>query len=208
MRLGDEMVDIDRSSLDQAARPQKRGFLASIGGPQFVAAQFFTIFATVLGVYLAGYVGFQRTLEYDALVKSRQQANLLTSMHTELADNVARLRAFVPVLEKTQEGQSVYSDWPRLYQFIWQASAENPVLFDSPPSLLSGIQNFYETMGPLLNDENAKKQFRSITTSNAYFRTQFTEQFAANLDQAETQLLPALRDAAAKANDVVRDYTD
>jgi hypothetical protein len=75
------MVDINSGSLNQSTRPQSRrqeGLLGALGGPQFLAAQFFTIFATVLGVYLAGYVGFQRTLEYDALIRTRQQANLLT----------------------------------------------------------------------------------------------------------------------------------
>lgn len=204
--LGDKMVDIDRSSLDQAVRP--RGVLASIGGPQFVAAQLFTIFATVLGVYLAGYVGFQRTLEYDALVKSRQQANLLTSLHTELQDNTRRLREFVPLLEKTQEGEGIYRDWPRLYQFIWNASPENPVLFDVPPSVLSGMQSFYETMGDLLNNETARQEFRSLTSSNAYSRTQFTEEFDRVVKIAENELLPSLQQAAANASEVVRDYTD
>jgi hypothetical protein len=202
------MVDIDRASLNQATRTQPRGFLAALGGPQFVAAQFFTIFATVLGVYLAGYVGFQRTLEYDALVKTRQQANLLTSLHTELQDNTRRLREFIPLMEKTQEGHGVYQTWPRLYQFIWRASAENPVLFDVPPSVLSGMQSFYENAGDLLSNETAHQEFRSLTSSNAYSRTVFTEEFDKLVKTAETELLPSLQQAADAANGLVREYTD
>lgn len=202
------MVDIDRASLNQATRTQPRGFLAALGGPQFVAAQFFTIFATVLGVYLAGYVGFQRTLEYDALVKTRQQANLLTSLHTELQDNTRRLREFVPLMEKTQEGHGVYQTWPRLYQFIWRASAENPVLFDVPPSVLSGMQSFYENAGDLLSNETAHQEFRSLTSSNAYSRTLFTEEFDKLVKTAETELLPSLQQAADAANGLVREYTN
>jgi hypothetical protein len=203
------MVDIDRASLDQAAHgPRKSGFLSSLGGPQFITAQFFTIFATILGVYLAGYVGFQRTLEYDQLVKARQQANLLTSMQAELKDNTDRLRAFVPLLEKTQQGEGVFGDWPRLHLFIWRASAENPVVFDTPPETLAGMQTFYENIGVMLSDEAVQDSFRSITSSNAYGRTQFTEKFDAQVKFAETMLLPALRNAAAAANDTVRDYSD
>jgi hypothetical protein len=202
------MVDIDRASLNQATRTQPRGFLASLGGPQFLAAQFFTIFATVLGVYLAGYVGFQRTLEYDALVKTRQQANLLTSLHTELQDNTRRLREFVPLMEKTQEGHGVYQTWPRLYQFIWRASAENPVLFDVPPSVLSGMQSFYENAADLLSNETAHQEFRSLTSSNAYSRTLFTEEFDKLVKTAETELLPSLQQAADAANGLVREYTN
>jgi hypothetical protein len=202
------MVDIDRASLNQATRPQPRGVLAAIGGPQFVAAQFFTILATVLGVYLAGYVGFQRTLEYDSLVKSRQQANLLTSLHAELKDNTQRMREFVPLLQKTQEGEGVYQDWPRLYQFIWNASPENPVLFDLPPSALSGIQTFYENANVMLNNQTARQEFGSLTSSNVYSRTVFTEEFDKLVKTAETELLPSLQQAADSANELVRDYMD
>lgn len=202
------MTNIDKSSLDQAVRPQRSGFLAALGGPQFIIAQLFTILATVLGVYLAGYVGFQRTLEYDGLVKARQQANLLTSLHTELEDNTKRLRAHVPALEATQEGQGIYGDWPRLYQFVWRASAESPVLFDVPPELLTGMQTFYENMTLMLNDDSAKENFRRLTTTNAYFRNEFTKTFDNYLKGAETELLPALKERAAAANEIARDYSD
>jgi hypothetical protein len=205
------MVDINSGSLNQSTRPQSRrqeGLLGALGGPQFLAAQFFTIFATVLGVYLAGYVGFQRTLEYDALIRTRQQANLLTSLHAELKDNTQRMREFVPLLQKTQEGEGVYQDWPRLYQFIWNASPENPVLFDLPPSALSGIQTFYENANVMLNNQTARQEFGSLTSSNVYSRTVFTEEFDKLVKTAETELLPSLQQAADSANELVRDYMD
>ncbi len=201
------MVDIDRASLDQATRVHRQGFLSSLGGPQFLAAQFFTILATVLGVYLAGYVGFQRTLEYDSLVKARQQANLLTSLHAELQDNTKRLREFVPLMEKTQEGEGVYQDWPRLHLFIWSASAQNPVLFDVPPNILSSMQSFYEDIGVMLNNETAHEEYRHLTSSNAYSRTNFTKAFDTLVKLSETQLMPSLQQAADTANDLVRDYS-
>jgi hypothetical protein len=205
------MVDINSGSLNQSTRPQSRrqeGLLGALGGPQFLAAQFFTIFATVLGVYLAGYVGFQRTLEYDALIRTRQQANLLTSLHAELKDNTQRMREFVPLLQKTQEGEGVYQDWPRLYQFIWNASPENEVLFDVPPGILSGMQSFYENASVMLNDQTARQEFGSLTSSNAYSRTVFTEEFDKLVKIAETELLPSLQQAADTANELVRDYMD
>jgi hypothetical protein len=202
-------MTIDTASLDEAARgPKKTGFLMSIGGPQFITAQLFTIFATILGVYLAGYVGFQRTLQYDRFVKAEQQANLLTAMHAELKENTERLRAFVPALEKTQEGQGVYGDWPRLYLFIWKASAENPTVFATPPQTLADMQTFYEDIGKMLNEERMQEAFRRITSSNAYERKTFTEQFDAQIKIAETKLLPALQNAAATAQSLITEYAD
>jgi hypothetical protein len=203
------MASIDKASLDEAALgAHKGGFIRSLGGPQFIVAQLFTIFATVLGVYLAGYVGFQRTLEYDRFVKANEQANLLRAMHAELNDNATRLREFVPLMEKTQEGHGIYADWPRLHQFIWRASAQNPSLFTVPPQTLADMQLFYEGIELMLNDRNAQKEFGSLTTSNTYSRKVFTEQFDARIKIAETKLLPSLETAAASAEALVKDYED
>ena len=78
------MVDIKQASLDEASRgPVQSGFLGSLGGPQFIIGQIFTIIATVLGVYLAGYVGFQRTLEYDRLNEAQREDAAATAAKAE-----------------------------------------------------------------------------------------------------------------------------
>ncbi len=103
------MVDIRQASLDEAtSAPTRYGFFGVLGGPQFIIGQIFTIIATVLGVYLAGYVGFQRTLEYDRLNDAQRRTNLMQALHAELSDNTARLREFVPLMQKTQEGEGIY----------------------------------------------------------------------------------------------------
>jgi hypothetical protein len=90
-----ETDSLETDSLEEVIlEPKHVSFLKAIGGPQFLAAQFFIILATILGVYLAGYVGFQRTLEYDRFVKAQQRSDLLVAMHEELKQNVARLRNF------------------------------------------------------------------------------------------------------------------
>ena len=48
-------------ALTVAARAAEEGFLSEIGGAKFLAGQFFTILASVVGVYFASYVSFQRT---------------------------------------------------------------------------------------------------------------------------------------------------
>lgn len=201
------MAGIETASLDEAARtPRKGGLLSSIGGPQFVVAQFFTIFATILGVYLAGYVGFQRTLEYDRYVKAQEQANLLQALHAELKHNTTRLREFVPKMEDTMNGHPIDAGWPRLRLYIWQASAENPAVFATPPQTLANMQAFFEDIGQMLDDKQMQEAFRRITSSNAYNRKVFTEQFVKEVKGAETRLLPALQDAANAASQLVEKY--
>ncbi|MGB0087577.1 MAG: hypothetical protein WBP94_19645 [Rhodomicrobiaceae bacterium] len=202
------MVDIRAASMEEAViQPKKSGFLKALGGPQFILAQLFTILATILGVYLAGYVGFQRTLEYDRLSKAEQQANLLEAMHAELQHNLTRLREFVPALEKTQEGEPVYREWPRLHLFIWQASAQNSALFDAPPQTLADMQAFYEDIGGMLNDTSIRDSFQHLTQSNASDRKYFTDRFDKLLKSAETTLLPALQNAAAASRQLISRYS-
>ncbi len=89
------MARIETGSLEEMVRqPKGKSFIKAIGGPQFFAGQIFTILATILGVYLAGYVGFQRTLEYDRFVKAQQRSDLLTATQEELKQNIVRLQKF------------------------------------------------------------------------------------------------------------------
>ncbi len=146
------MARIETAGLDEAALAPRRGFLTAIGGPQFVLAQIFTIVATVLGVYLAGYVGYQRTLQYDQFVKAQQRADLLQGLHAELKQNTERLREFIGHMQKTQEGIAVYGDWPQLRLYLWHAAAQTQTVFDAPPQTLADMQAFYEDVGEMLGD--------------------------------------------------------
>jgi hypothetical protein len=89
------MTRIQTGSLEEIVhQPKERGFMKAIGGPQFLAAQIFTILATILGVYLAGYVSFQRTLEYDRYQKAQQRLDLLTATQEKLKQNITFLKKF------------------------------------------------------------------------------------------------------------------
>ena len=203
------MVDIKQASLDEAARgPIQSGFLGSLGGPQFIIGQIFTIIATVLGVYLAGYVGFQRTLEYDRLNEAQRRANLLQALHAELSDNTGRLRGFVPLMQKAQEGEPIYRDWPRLRLYVWGASSQNSALFDAPPRLITDMQAFYEDAADLMSSTSAREAFRHLSSINASDRRHITEQLDTQVKRAETAILPALEKAVTDAEQVVSRYAN
>jgi len=198
---------INNSALDEATRtPEKFGILDSIGGPQFIAAQIFTIAATVLGVYLAGYVGFQRTLEYDRFQKAQQQTELLNAVHAELRDNMARIKEFVNRIDPT--GATDEGEWPRLRLYVWKAAGQTSAAFDIPPVALSGMQNAYEEIGETLGNPRAKEWFRG---SNSFFfsdRSRFKDTLDKNVKLAESTLLPALQSAIASSSELISKYTE
>lgn len=197
-------MGIEKATLDEAARPPHNGFMAKIGGPRFLVAQLFTIVATILGVYLAGYVGFQRTLEYDRFTKAQQQASLLEALHAELKDNTTRLRKFVNTMDTT--GAKRVYEWPRLRLFVWRAAGQTQAAFDVPGRALGGMQAYYDETGDMLTGERGHKLFSNSTGSYTYDRKKFKERLDAQVKTAETVLLPSLVKATAVATEMVKKY--
>ncbi len=200
------MTRIETASLEEAARQPKEGFLTKIGGPQFLAAQVFTICATILGVYLAGYVGFQRTLEYDRYTKAQQRSDLVVSIREELKQNIARLHKFDQRLPADVGTGLGNNDWPRLRLFVWQAAGRSSSTFDLPPQVLADMQTFYEDMGDMLNDTEARQYFKTLSGSNTYFRTQYKQQLNAKLAYAEQTIIPLLDKTAGEFEQLVSKY--
>lgn len=171
------MAKIQTESLEEIVRePKSGGFLEAIGGTQFLVAQFFTILATILGVYLAGYIGFQRTLEYDRFVRAQQKSHLLTALHEELKQNVVLLRKFNDRLPANTGLAVSPTDWPHLRLFVWQAAGRSPAAMDVPPQIMIDVQSFYEDVNDMLNDAEARDKFNHLSSDDTYFRTQYKKQ--------------------------------
>jgi hypothetical protein len=199
------MASIQTGSLEEIVRqPKGKGILSAIGGPEFIAAQIFTILATVLGVYLAGYVGFQRTLEYDRYQKAQQRSDLLTATQAELKQNIVRLQKFNERLP-AETGTAVI-EWPHLRLFVWQAAGRSSSAFDVPPQILTDLQSLYEDLGEMLTNAEARENFRHLTTSNTYDRTKYKERLGTQLKFAETSILPALDKAIGSSEELVKKY--
>ena len=182
---------------EETAKPS-RG-LTALGGSQFLIAQAFAIASTIIGVYLAGYVGFQRTLEYDRLQTARQQVNLFTALQAELNDNVNRLSGLSErMLAANEEGKGIWGDWPQLRLYVWRAAAENPALFQGPPELVTGLQAFYAEVDLLITDDTLQEHFSRLTSSNAYDRNQAKEALDTLLKDARIDLNALLANVIAE----------
>jgi hypothetical protein len=202
-------MSILETSLEEVVRePKSKSLLSAIGGPQFLAAQFFTMLATIAGVYLAGYISFQRTLEYDRYVKAQQRLDMLTAMHAELQQNITRIRTFNGQLaEAENKGNYVLeSNWPQLRLFVWEASGRSPSAFDIPPEILTNFQAFYNDLHGLLNNPTTREAFRHLNSLLASDRRIYKQNSGAQLEFAEASISPALEKAIAGANRIVQKY--
>jgi hypothetical protein len=203
------MAKILTESLEEellrASKPA--GFFAAIGGPKFAVAQFFTILGTIFGVYLAGYVGFQRTLEYDRFVKAQQRSDLVMALHEELKQNVDRLRKFNERLPADTGTGVLETDWPHLRLFVWEAAGRSSSALDMPQIVLD-VQSVYDDVNDMLNSADARQMFRRLSQSNTYDRTQFKERLNNRLKFVEDSIFPAMDEAAAASAQLVKKYAD
>jgi hypothetical protein len=172
---------------------------------QFLAGQFFTILGSVVGVYLAGYVTFRRTLEHDRLVKAQQKSNLLTAVREELKQNVVRMQKFNERLAADVGNPVGVSEWPRLRLFVWRGAGS--AALDIPPQILADLQALYGDLEQMLSDAEARQNFYHLTQSNVYYRTQFKQQLTAQLKFAETSIVAALNNAIAGSERLTKKYS-
>jgi cell division protein FtsB len=198
------MAKVDTAPFEEAERTSRVRFR----GLEFFAGQIFTILASVVGVYLAGYVSFQRTLEYDRLTKAQQKSDLLTAAREELKQNVVRLQKFNERLPADVGTGVVNSEWPQLRLFVWQAAGRSSSAFDIPPQILIDMQAFYGDVELMLNDGEAHQNFRSLSQSNSYERNQFKQRLVTQLKLADTSIVPALNNEIGAAEQLTKKYSD
>jgi hypothetical protein len=172
-------------------------------GAKWVVGQLFTVLASAFGIYFASYVSFQRSLKHSKLVKAQQVSGLLTATRQELSENILRMRK----LDERLPADSGYglsdAEWPSLRLYVWHAAGRSNTAFDLPPQVLNGVQGFYEDIDAMLKDSAARENFRRLTTSNTYDRTQYKERFNALLSGAETEILAVLDKTVAEARATV-----
>jgi hypothetical protein len=183
-------------------------FFPAPGGSRFLLGQFLTILGSILGVYLASYVSFQRTLKYNRFVRAQTRSAVLTATGEELKQNIASLHRLNERLPAEVGVGVTDAEWTRLRLFVWHAVGRSSSAFDLPPEILTGLQALYEDLVDMLSDPAARQNFRSLTASNIYDRTQFKKRLLAQLNVAETSILPTLEISAAKARKLVARYAD
>src|SRR5215475_13954009 len=172
---------------------------------QFLAGQALTILGSVVGIYLAAYVSFKRTLQRDHLVKAQQKADLLTAVREELKQNIVRLQTFNERLPADAGAGVTNAEWPRLRLFVWQAVGHSSSAFDIPPRVLTDLQALYGDLDLMLSDAEARQNFRSLTQSNAFDRSQFKERLSAQLKFAETSVVAALDNEIAVSDRLTKE---
>lgn len=172
----------------------------------FIIGQVLTIASTVIGVYLAGYVGFERTLEYDRFKRAQAQVQVMSAFEAELVDNLDRLDAFVEAMDPSGASRLYANDWPSLRLYAWRAGAESPALFDLPGPVLTEMQAFYDETARILADPRMRELYQTSSGSDAFARNQYKMQLQERLARAREAALTPLRAAQDAPQAVLQAY--
>lgn len=169
-RAGEKLKDMDHNDLGKSG---------------FWIAQLFVVAATIIGVYLAAHAGLKQAIVFDSLTSQESSYYLRKSLHDELSDNVAALRAYSDdVLSRSPPQSELENNRPVLSRFVWETMRYSPNTFEIPSPFLTGARRFH-----LKADEIVRKAERRV-----YGAGYASEQLTALLDDAERGLLPSLRE--------------
>lgn len=168
-RAGEKLKEMDHNDLGKSG---------------FWIAQLFVVIATIIGVYLAAHAGLRQAIIFDSLTSQESSYYLRKSLHDELADNVATLRAYNDeVLSRSPPQSELENNRPVLSHYVWETMRFSPHTLEVPSVFLTGARRFQQQADGIIH----KAEQRVYGAGHA------SRQLEQLLDRVEDQLLPGLR---------------
>lgn len=108
---------------------------------------FFTVAATIVGVYYAAIVGFDVALKLELVKADRGTYYLAESIYQELDFNVKNMDSYIKKVEKQQYVYKEHIAGIQLNDYVFQASKYSESTFEIQPQLLSELSIYYFSVG-------------------------------------------------------------
>jgi hypothetical protein len=116
-------------------------------GARFWLAQILMLASTVIGVYLAGMIGFEKGMQFDELRSQKVVYHMLSSIEGELDDNLNAMQKLTgelktlpfPIMQRLRQERG-------LDTFIWESMKESSETFRIPSDIITAIRRYYSNM--------------------------------------------------------------
>jgi len=112
---------------------------------EFWIGNFFVVFSTVLGVYLAAHAALETAIQFESVRDDRDSYYTRSSLRNELNQNID---IYEEIIHNYQNGLSRYhkgDQWSNHPEyFVWESLKSSPALLTTPPEILSGVTSFYK----------------------------------------------------------------
>lgn len=154
---------------------------------EFWAGQLFTIFATIIGVYLAANSGFEKAIEFDNITNARQSYYVQKALFDELQDNLQKTQVWTEEFNKNPQRNDMHLALEKYqYQYyLWQTIQESSAVFEVPYRFVGGINQFYT------ESENLKK---TMLSGNPFTAPKAATELQTLAKQTQQKLLQELKD--------------
>ncbi len=139
---------------------------------EFWIGNFFVVFSTVLGVYLAAHAALETAIQFESVRADRDSYYVRTSLHNELEHNISVYEEIIYNYRNGKSGYSKNSQWQNHPEyFVWESLKSSPALLTTPPEILAGVTNFYKYSEIVIE----KLSKRGPTNETIYIANKFDE---------------------------------
>ncbi|WP_024955093.1 hypothetical protein [Sulfurospirillum arcachonense] len=115
--------------------------------PAYWVGHFFTIAATIVGVYYAAIVGFDTALKLDLVKADRGTYYVAESMYQELDFNVKNMDKYIERVKKERYVYKEHLAGIKLNDYVFQAAKYSESTFELEPKLLTEVSIYYFSVG-------------------------------------------------------------
>ena len=112
---------------------------------EFWIGNFFVVFSTILGVYLAAHAALETAIQFEAVRADRDSYYVRSSLHNELEYNISVYEEIINNYREGKSGYSKKSQWQNHPEyFVWESLKSSPALLTTPSEILAGVAKFYK----------------------------------------------------------------
>ncbi len=112
---------------------------------EFWIGNFFIVFSTVLGVYLAAHAALETAIQFESVRADRDSYYIRASLRNELNYNI---NVYEEIINNYRKGGARYnknSQWSNHPEYlVWDSLKSSPALLTTPPEILAGVTSFYK----------------------------------------------------------------
>ncbi len=115
--------------------------------PTYWIGHIFTVVATIIGVYLAATVGFDKALELEIVRADRGTYYLSESLYSEVASNIEIVQGYI---DKVGDNPFPYSEdfeGIAINTFILDSAKFNDSALEIEPTILQDVSRYYFEVG-------------------------------------------------------------
>lgn len=163
--------------------------LANIGsGARFWIAQFAMVTATIGGVYLASFAGFELATKFERFSTTRNVYYMLSTLQEEVRDNLDEMEALAKDLKKGGNMKFMLRKHT-VQTYIWVSMQQSPYIFHIPSEIITTTRRYYTALNVLTSQDFIRRIFLAkLNKLNTSTKNKLLQLMAKEKDRLQQEL--------------------